>query len=90
MEKNQNFNFGDDFAFNHRAIDATTHFPKLPDFARADPQLWFVQIEFMLNSSRITSQRQKQTQWFRFWILSLFKLLTILFRLHNSQITYTM
>lgn len=39
-------------------VDVWTRY-KLPDFVRTDPRLWFTQIEFMLNASRITAQRTR-------------------------------
>lgn len=33
--------------------------PRLPDFVRSDPGLWFTQVEFMFEVSRITAQRTR-------------------------------
>lgn len=51
------FNFG--AGADRIMVEWTTRLPRLPDFVRFDPRLWFTQIEFMLSASRITSQRSR-------------------------------
>lgn len=43
---------------NQIIVDAY-RMPKLPDFVRTDPGLWFAQVEFMFEVGRVTGQRTR-------------------------------
>lgn len=54
-------NCGVNFGSNQSqvTVDAVTRMLKLPVFAREDPRLWFTQIEFIMNASRVVTQRSR-------------------------------